>query len=105
MVVSARHSNRAAAVTPAARMVVVHEGISRRGGEHNAIVAEIYPDYDFLKKNNVEDKQEYFRKYITEFNRNAVAYKKISVLKVRETEFPKNTLRKITRFKIDKSID
>ncbi|MBR5538997.1 MAG: AMP-binding protein [Clostridia bacterium] len=85
--------------------VVVYEGISRRGGEHNAIVAEIYPDYDFLKKNNVEDKQEYFRKYITEFNRSAVAYKKISVLKVRETEFPKNTLRKITRFKIDKSID
>lgn len=85
--------------------VVVYEGISRRGGEHNAIVAEIYPDYDFLKKNGIEDKQEYFRKYITEFNRGAVAYKKISVLKVRETEFPKNTLRKITRFKIDKSID
>ncbi len=85
--------------------VVVYEGISRRGGEHNAIVAEIYPDYDFLKKNNVEDKQEYFRKYVSDFNRNAVAYKKISVLKVRETEFPKNTLRKITRFKIDKTID
>ena len=85
--------------------VVVYEGISKRGGEHNAIVAEIYPDYDFLKKNGIEDKQEYFRKFITEFNRNAVAYKKIGILRVRETEFPKNTLRKITRFKIDKTID
>lgn len=93
------------AAVPGVIDVVVYEGISKRGGEHNAIVAEIYPDYDFLKKNNIEDKQEYFRKFITDFNRNAVAYKKISVLKVRETEFPKNTLRKITRFKIDKTID
>ena len=85
--------------------VVVYEGESRRGLEHNAIVAEIYPDTDFLKKNNIENKQEYFRKFINDFNRTAVAYKKISVLKVRETEFPKNTLRKIMRFKIDKTID
>ncbi|MBQ4557226.1 MAG: AMP-binding protein [Clostridia bacterium] len=85
--------------------VVVYEGISKRGGEHNAIVAEIFPDAEFLKKNNIENKQEYFKKYINDFNRNAVAYKKITVLKIRETEFPKNTLRKITRFKIDKTID
>ena len=32
-------------------------------------------------------------------------YKKIAVLKVREEEFPKNTLRKILRFKLDMSID
>ncbi len=93
------------AAVPGVIDVVVYEGISKRGGEHNAIVAEIYPDYDFLKKNGIKDKQEYFRKYITEFNKSAVAYKKISVLKVRETEFPKNTLRKITRFNIDKTID
>lgn len=85
--------------------VVVYEGISKRGAEKNAIVAEIYPDYDFLSKNNIEDKQAYFKKFINDFNRTAVAYKKISVLKIRETEFPKNTLRKITRFKIDKTID
>ena len=85
--------------------VVVYEGISKRGGEHNAIVAEIFPDVDYLKKNNIENKQDYFKKYINDFNRGAVAYKKITVLKIRETEFPKNTLRKITRFKIDKTID
>ena len=85
--------------------VVVYEGVSKRGIEHNAIVAEIYPDTDFFEKNGIDNKQEYFRKFINDFNRNAVAYKKISVLKVRETEFPKNTLRKIMRFKIDKTID
>lgn len=85
--------------------VVVYEGQSRRGTEHNAIVAEIYPDAEFLEKNHIEDKQEYFKKFVNDFNRNAVAYKKISVLKVRETEFPKNTLRKIMRFQIDKTID
>ncbi len=85
--------------------VVVYEGISKRGGEHNAIVAEIYPDKEYFEKNNIENKQEYFKKYINDFNKKAVAYKKIGVLKIRETEFPKNTLRKITRFKIDKTID
>lgn len=95
----------ALAAVPGVVDVVVYEGISKRGGEHNAIVAEIYPDEDFLKKNKIENKQEYFKKFITDFNRTAVAYKKIGVLKVRDTEFPKNTLRKITRFKIDKTID
>lgn len=85
--------------------VVVYEGVSKRGIEYNAIVAEIYPDNEYFDKNGIEDKHSYFRKFINDFNRNAVAYKKISVLKVRETEFPKNTLRKIMRFKIDKTID
>ncbi|MBQ5390656.1 MAG: AMP-binding protein, partial [Clostridia bacterium] len=93
------------ASVPGVLDVVVYEGISKRGGEHNAIVAEIYPDPDFIKKNNITDKAAYFRPFITDFNRTAVAYKKISVLKVRETEFPKNTLRKIKRFQIDKTID
>ncbi|MBQ9132911.1 MAG: AMP-binding protein [Clostridia bacterium] len=95
----------ALAAVPGVQDVVVYEGISKRGGEHNAIVAEIYPDPEFIKKNNITDKAAYFRPFITDFNRTAVAYKKISVLKVRETEFPKNTLRKITRFNIDKTID
>ncbi len=95
----------ALAAVPGVLDVVVYEGISKRGGEHNAIVAEIYPDPEFIKKNGITDKASYFRGFITDFNRTAVAYKKISVLKVRETEFPKNTLRKIKRFQIDKTID
>jgi long-chain acyl-CoA synthetase len=85
--------------------IVVYEGQSRRGIEHNAIVAEIYPDKEFLEKNNITDVKEYFRPFVNEYNKNAVAYKKISLLKVRKEEFPKNTLRKIMRFKIDMSID
>ncbi|MBE6644457.1 MAG: hypothetical protein E7612_03650 [Ruminococcaceae bacterium] len=85
--------------------VIVYEGKSKRGMEHNAIVCEIYPDKDLLQKNGVEDAKAYFQKYIDTYNRGAVPYKKIGVLKVRDEEFPKNTLRKILRFKLDMTID
>ncbi len=85
--------------------VVVYEGISKRGSDYNTIVAEIYADDELLKNNGVEDKQEYFKKHINEYNRRAVAYKKIGLIKIRDKEFPKNTLRKITRFTLDKTID
>ena len=42
---------------------------------------------------------------LAEYNKTAVPYKKIGVLKIREDDFPKNTLRKIMRFKLDMSID
>ena len=73
--------------------------------EHNAIVAEIYPDKDFLEKNNIQDAQAYFKPFISQYNKGAVAYKKITVIKIRDEEFPKNTLRKILRFKLDMSIE
>lgn len=85
--------------------IIVYEGKSRRGMDHNAIVAEIYPDKEYLEKNGIDDAQKYFKQFIDEFNRTAVPYKKIGVLKVREEEFPKNTLRKILRFKLDMTID
>jgi len=84
---------------------IVYEGQSKRGSTYNAIVAEIYPDWDLLKKMGIEDAQAYFQKYVNDYNKNAVPYKKIGVLKVRTEEFPKNTLRKIMRFKLDMSID
>ena len=58
-----------------------------------------------MKKNNVTDAHAYFKKFVDSYNVNAVPYKKIGVLKVRTEEFPKNTLRKIMRFKLDMSID
>lgn len=85
--------------------IIVYEGQSRRGMEHNAIVAEIYPDRDFLEKNGIEDAKKYFQTFVDSYNRGAVPYKKIGVLKVRDEEFPKNTLRKILRFKLDMTID
>lgn len=85
--------------------IIVYEGQSRRGMAHNAIVAEIYPDYSYFEANGIEDIRGHLKGYIDDYNRGAVPYKKIGVLKVRKDEFPKNTLRKILRFKLDMSID
>ena len=85
--------------------IIVYEGQSKRGLEHNAIVAEIYPDKDFLEKNSIEDAKKYFQKFVDDYNRSTVPYKKIGVIKVRDEEFPKHTLRKILRFKLDMTID
>ena len=91
--------------TPGVLDIIVYEGQSRRGLEHNAIVAEIYPDKEYMEKNNITDYRAHLKPFIDEYNRNTVPYKKIGVLKVRDEEFPKNTLRKIMRFKLDMSID
>ena len=47
----------------------------------------------------------YLQEFVDEYNKTEVPYKKIAVLKVRTEDFPKNTLRKIMRFKLDMSID
>jgi len=90
---------------PGVQDVIVYEGQSRRGISHNAIVAEIYPDREYLEKNGITDAEAHLKPYIESYNRTAVPYKKISVLKVRTEEFPKNTLRKIMRFQLDMSIE
>ena len=91
--------------TPGILDIIVYEGQSKRGMTHNAIVAEVYPDKDYLEKNGISDAYAHLKPYIDEYNKTAVSYKKIGILKVRDTEFPKNTLRKIMRFKLDMSID
>ncbi len=91
--------------TPGLVDIVVYEGQSRRGMEHNAIVAEVYTDKDFMEKNGIADVKAYIQTYVDAYNKTAVPYKKITVIKVRDEEFPKNTLRKILRFKLDRTID
>jgi len=93
------------AAVPGVLEVIVYEGQSKRGLEYNSIVAEIYPDAEFIEKNNIENPYAYFKTFIDNYNRSAVSYKKIAILKVRDEEFPKNTLRKILRFKLDMTID
>lgn len=90
---------------PGVLEIVVYEGQSRRGVEHNAIVAEIYPDLEYLKKLGVSDPTAYFQKAVDDYNRTALSYKKIAHLKIREDEFPKNTLRKILRYRLDTKMD
>ena len=60
---------------------------------------------EYFEKNGIEDAEAYFKTYMDQYNKDAVAYKKIGLLKVREEEFPKNTLRKIMRFKLDTTIE
>ena len=91
--------------TPGILEIIVYEGQSKRGMEHNAIVAEVYPDKDYVEKNGITDVYAHLKPYVDAYNRGAVPYKKIGVLKVRTEEFPKNTLRKIMRFKLDMTID
>lgn len=85
--------------------LVVYEGISRRGVEYNAIVLEVFPNEDFMKKEKIDDFETYLRPYVDQYNRTAVPYKKIGLIRIRTEDFPKNTLRKITRFKLDRAID
>ncbi len=91
--------------TPGIQDIIVYEGQSKRGLEHNAIVAEVYPDKEYIDKNGITDIKAHLQKYINEYNKTATPYKKIAILKVRDEDFPKNTLRKIMRFKLDMTID
>ena len=93
------------AVAPGVLDIIVYEGQSKRGMEHNAIVAEIYPDEEFVEKNGIADLYTHFKAYVDAYNTTAVPYKKIGILRVRTEPFPKNTLRKIMRFKLDMTID
>lgn len=90
---------------PGVSEIVVYEGKSRRSDKPDMIVAEIFPDKAYLEENGIDDAGAYFTKFVSDYNRRAVPYKKVERVKIRNEEFPKNTLRKIMRFKIDKSID
>lgn len=84
--------------------IVVYEGQSQRGSAYNTIVAEVYPDNDYIQANGIEDVAAYLKEKIDAYNRTATPYKKVGLLKVRKEEFPKNTLRKIKRFELDRTI-
>jgi len=85
--------------------VVVYAGESRVQKDKITIVAEIFPDADLLKDKGVEDMQGYFEAQVKALNAMMPSYKAVKRVKLRDTEFQKNTSRKITRFNIDKTID
>ena len=66
--------------------------------KEGVIEAEIFPDYDYIKKKHVKDVRVALQEIIDEYNQGAPAYKKVYSLKVRDTEFEKNTSRKIKRY-------
>ncbi len=85
--------------------VVVYAGQSISDPKKEVIVAEIYPDTDALALHGITDAQAYFDAEVQKVNQKNVSYKTVGKVKLRDTEFPKNTSRKITRFAIDKTID
>ncbi len=88
--------------------VVAYAGESRKDPGKEVIVAEIYPDYEQLKGDGIETSEQiqaYFNENVRQANGRMAPYKKVSLVKIRKTEFIKNTSRKITRFNIDKSVD
>ncbi len=85
--------------------VVVYAGTSRRDPSREIIVAEIFPDFDALKSIGVDDAESYFKGKVAEVNKTLVSFKQVGHVKIRTTEFSKNSSKKITRFTIDKTID
>lgn len=67
--------------------------------QNQTIVAEIYPDTEYLKENDSDvDVQEYFDRIRSEVNRNRPIYKQVGEILLRDSEFPKNTSKKILRY-------
>ena len=85
--------------------VVVYAGESRVQKDKITIVAEIFPDAELLKDKGIKDMQEYFEEQVKALNAKMPPYKAVKRVRLRDTEFQKNTSRKITRFNIDKTID
>ena len=89
---------------PGVEEVIVYAGESRSQKNKEVIVAEIFP----IRKHcidGVADPQKYFDQEIRKINGTMVAYKAVNLVRLRDSEFEKNTSRKIMRFQIDKSID
>lgn len=62
------------------------------------IEAEIFPDYEYAAKKRVKDMEKHLQDIIDEYNLQAPLYKRIIKLRIRDTEFEKNTSKKIKRF-------
>ena len=75
---------------------IIQEVIVRES--EGVIEAEIFPDYEYAAKKRVKDIRSNLQKILDEYNLKASLYKRVVKLKIRETEFQKNTTKKIKRF-------
>lgn len=75
---------------------LVKEILVRESGKN--IEAEIFPDAEFAEKNGINDIKSALEKIIDDFNKSVPLYKRVTALKVRDTEFDKNATQKIKRF-------
>lgn len=67
--------------------------------ENGVIIAEIYPDEDYLEKTGCKIKQEHFDKICKVINSKRPLYKQVGKVRLRDFEFEKNTSKKILRYK------
>ncbi len=74
---------------------LIKEVIVRESGM--VIQAEIFPDYEYAKKKLIRDIPAKLQEIIDAYNAEAPVYKRVLDLVVRETEFEKNTSKKIKR--------
>lgn len=75
---------------------LVHEILVRE--KEGIIEAEIFPDMEYAEKKKIKDIKSALQQIIDAYNQDAPSYKKVYSLKVRETEFDKNTSKKIKRY-------
>ena len=72
-------------------------GIKDEKGIENALLAEVYLNSDKVKELNLGNLEETVKKDIAKITEELPVYKKISEVKIRDTEFPKTTTNKIKR--------
>lgn len=75
---------------------LVKEVLVRENGQN--IEAEIFPDFDYAENHSIDDISGALQEIIDGFNKDMPLYKRITAMKVRDTEFEKNTTKKIKRF-------
>lgn len=86
---------------PYVKEVVVYSLVDENGFE-DRLCAEVFPDYDSVEAKSSDNLAEVLKKDITIRTSALPAYKKISVVKLREKEFTKNSSNKIKRNLIEK---
>lgn len=65
--------------------------------ENDRIIAEVYPDADYIKTRDIDDLQEYYNNLVKQANKGEKAEREISKIRIREVPFPKTTTGKIKR--------
>lgn len=75
---------------------LVKEILVRENGQN--IEAEIFPDLEYAQNHGINDIKAALQEKIDNFNKDMPLYKRITALKVRDTEFDKNATQKIKRF-------
>lgn len=65
---------------------------------NDTIEAEIFPNQEYIKNNQIENVKEVLDKLIIDFNKQMPLYKNVACIKIRDEEFPKTSTKKIKRY-------